>query len=49
MKHYPIETEIADPTAMWARPDTGDRPASIPPAPTVSDIGNVFQPVLDCE
>ena len=45
MKHYPIKMEIAGPTAMWTRPDTGDCPVSYP-APTYSAIRNIFQSVL---
>ena len=37
--------EIAGPTAMWTRPDTGDCPVSYP-APTYSAIRNIFQSIL---
>lgn len=45
MKRYPIKLEIAGPTAMWTRPDTGDCPVSYP-APTYSAIRNIFQSIL---
>ena len=45
MKHYPIKMEIAGPTAMWTRPDTGDCPVSYP-APTFSAVRNIFQSIL---
>lgn len=45
MKRYPIKMEIAGPTAMWTRPDTGDCPVSYP-APTYSAVRNIFQSVL---
>lgn len=45
MKHYPIKMEIAGPTAMWTRPDTGDCPVSYP-APTYSAVRNIFQSIL---
>ena len=45
MKAYPIRMEIAGPTAMWTRPDTGDCPVSYP-APTYSAVRNIFQSVL---
>ena len=37
--------EIAGPTAMWTRPDTGDCPVSYP-APTYSVVRNIFQSIL---
>ena len=37
--------EIAGPTAMWTRPDTGDCPVSYP-APTFSAVRNIFQSIL---
>ena len=37
--------EIAGPTAMWTRPDTGDCPVSYP-APTYSAVRNIFQSIL---
>lgn len=45
MKRYPIKMEIAGPTAMWTRPDTGDCPVSYP-APTYSAVRNIFQSIL---
>ena len=45
MKRYPVKMEIAGPTAMWTRPDTGDCPVSYP-APTYSAVRNIFQSVL---
>ena len=45
MKRYPIKMEIAGPTAMWTRPDTGDCPVSYP-APTFSAVRNIFQSIL---
>ncbi len=37
--------EIAGPTAMWTRPDTGDCPVSYP-APTYAAVRNIFQSIL---
>ena len=45
MKRYSISLEIAGPTAMWTRPDTGDAPTSYP-APTYSAVKGVFESVL---
>lgn len=45
MKRYPVKLEIAGPTAMWTRPDTGDCPVSYP-APTYSAVKNIFQSIL---
>ena len=45
MKKYPVKMEIAGPTAMWTRPDTGDCPVSYP-APTYSAVRNIFQSIL---
>lgn len=45
IKHYPIRLEIAGPTAMWTRPDTGDAPTSYP-APTFSASKGLFESVL---
>ena len=42
---YPIQMEIAGPTAMWTRPDTGDSPCSYP-APTYSAVKGIFESVL---
>jgi CRISPR-associated protein Cas5d len=33
MKSYPIKMEVAGPTAMWTRPDTGATPISYPVPP----------------
>jgi CRISPR-associated protein Cas5d len=45
MNRYPICLEIAGPTAMWARPDTGDAPTSYP-APPCSAVKGIFESVL---
>ena len=45
MKHYEITMEIAGPTAIWTRPDTGDSPGTYP-APTGSAAKGVFESVL---
>lgn len=45
MKPYQIELEIAGPTAMWTRPDTGDCPVSYS-APTCSAVRGIFESVL---
>ena len=45
MKPYEIRLEIAGPTAMWTRPDTGDCPVSYP-APTYSAVKGIFESVL---
>ena len=42
---YPIQIEIAGPTAMWTRPDTGDSPVSYP-APTYSAVKGIFETIL---
>lgn len=42
---YQICMEIAGPTAMWTRPDTGDSPVSYP-APTSSAVKAIFESVL---
>jgi len=42
---YPIEMEIAGDSAMWARGDTGDCPASYP-APTYSAAQAIFKSIL---
>lgn len=44
MKPYPIQMEIAGPTAMWTRPDTGDCPVSYP-APTYSAVRNILMDI----
>lgn len=45
MKAYQIQMEIAGPTAMWTRPDTGDCPVSYP-APTFSAVKGIFESIL---
>ena len=45
MKPYQVVLEIAGPTAMWTRPDTGDCPVSYP-APTYSAVKGIFESVL---
>jgi len=45
MRCYPVQLEIAGPTAMWTRPDTGDAPTSYP-APTFSAVKGIFESVL---
>lgn len=42
---YPIQMEIAGPTAIWTRPDTGDSPGTYP-APTYSAVKGIFESVL---
>lgn len=42
---YEIKLEIAGPTAMWTRPDTGDVPASYP-APTYGAVKGIFECIL---
>lgn len=42
---YPIQMEIAGPTALWTRPDTGDSPVSYP-APTYTAVKGIFETVL---
>ncbi len=42
---YPITMEIAGPTALWTRPDSGASPISYP-VPTVSAIRGIFESVL---
>lgn len=42
---YIVEMEIAGPTAMWTRPDTGDSPISYP-APTFSAVKGIFSSIL---
>ncbi len=44
-KHYPITMEIAGPTAIWSRPDTGDSPVSYP-VPTASAARGIFESIL---
>jgi CRISPR-associated protein Cas5d len=45
MKPYPLQLEIAGPTAMWTRPDTGSSPVSYV-APTFSAVKGIFESVL---
>src|SRR2546423_14705555 len=45
MKTYPICLEISGPTAIWARPDTGDSPVSYP-APTFSAARGIFESIV---
>ncbi|MBY0512487.1 MAG: CRISPR-associated protein Cas5 [Gemmataceae bacterium] len=45
MKTYALELEVAGPTAMWTRPDTGDAPTSYP-VPTCSAAKGLFESVL---
>jgi len=45
MKRYLMQLEIAGPTAMWTRSDTGDAPTSYP-APTYSAVKGIFESVL---
>jgi CRISPR-associated protein Cas5d len=45
MHPYQICLEIAGPTAMWTRPDTGDAPTSYP-APTFSAAKGIFESIL---
>jgi CRISPR-associated protein Cas5d len=45
MKTYDIRLEIAGPSAMWTRPDTGDSPGTYP-APTCSAAKGIFESVL---
>ena len=44
-REYPIQMEIAGPTAIWTRPDTGDSPVSYP-APTYSAVKGIFETIL---
>jgi CRISPR-associated protein Cas5d len=45
MNGYEIVLEIAGPTAMWTRPDTGDCPVSYP-VPTFSAVKGIFESIL---
>ena len=45
MKQYCISLEIAGPTALWTRPDTGDSPGTYP-APTRSAVRGIFESIL---
>ncbi len=42
---YIVHLEIAGPTALWTRPDTGDSPVSYP-APTYSAVKAIFESIL---
>ncbi len=44
-KHYEISIEIAGPTAIWTRPDTGDSPGTYP-VPTRSAAKGIFEAIL---
>ncbi len=45
MKPYPLQLEIAGPTAMWTRPDTGSSPVSYV-APTFSAVKGIFEAIV---
>lgn len=45
MSKYQINLEIAGPTAIWTRPDTGDSPGSYP-VPTRSAAKGIFEAIL---
>lgn len=45
MKPYPIALEIAGPTAMWTRVDSGDAPTSCE-APTFQAAKQIFESIL---
>ena len=42
---YQVSMEIAGPTAIWTRPDSGDSPCSYP-APTYSAVRSIFESIL---
>ena len=44
MESYTVQFEIAGPTAMWTRPDTGDAPVSYP-VPTFSAVKGMFESI----
>jgi len=44
-KTYEIKLEIAGPSAIWTRPDTGDSPGTYP-APTRSAAKGIFEAIL---
>ncbi len=44
MKSYTVQFEIAGPTAMWTRPDTGDAPVSYL-VPTFSAVKGMFESI----
>jgi CRISPR-associated protein Cas5d len=45
MSNYRVQMEIAGPTAMWTRPDTGDAPVSYP-APTYGAVKGLFESIV---
>ncbi len=45
MKRHEIAFELAGPTAMWTRPDTGDTPVSYP-APTLAAVKGIFESIV---
>lgn len=45
MKTYEIQIEIAGPTAIWTRPDTGDSPGTYP-VPTRPAAKGIFEAIL---
>lgn len=45
MKTYGLALEIAGPTAMWTRPDSGDAPISYP-APTRCAVKGIFESIV---
>jgi CRISPR-associated protein Cas5d len=45
MRPYSIALEIAGPTAMWTRPDSGDAPTSYE-APTFQAAKQIFESIL---
>jgi CRISPR-associated protein Cas5d len=45
MKAYEVAYEIAGPTAMWTRPDTGDAPVSYP-APSFAAVKGIFESIV---
>ena len=47
-KNYPIQLEIAGPSAIFVRPDSGDAPVSYP-APTASAVKGIFESILRWE
>src|SRR5436190_20251868 len=45
MMRFQVALEIAGPTAMWTRPDTGDAPVSYP-APTFAAAKGLFESIV---
>ncbi len=45
MSEHEVKLEIAGPTAMWTRPDTGDAPVSYQ-APTFQAAKQIFESIL---